>query len=54
VVLHVWGADLDAVSDEVIELLSGDERVRAERMLSARKAQRWSRAAGVLRELLGR
>jgi 4'-phosphopantetheinyl transferase len=53
-VLHVWRADLDAVSGEVIELLSDDERARAESILSARKAQRWSRGRGVLRDLLGR
>jgi 4'-phosphopantetheinyl transferase len=52
--LHVWRADLDAVSGEVTELLSADEHARGERTLSARKAQRWSRARGVLRELLGR
>jgi 4'-phosphopantetheinyl transferase len=42
------------VSGEVTESLSDDERARAERMLSALKAQRWSRARGVLRELLAR
>jgi 4'-phosphopantetheinyl transferase len=52
--VHVWRANLDTVSGEVTELLSGDERARAERMLNAGKAQRWSRARGVLRELLGR
>jgi 4'-phosphopantetheinyl transferase len=50
----VWRADLDTVSDAVAELLSDDERARAERILSAPKARRWSRARGVLRQLLGR
>jgi 4'-phosphopantetheinyl transferase len=53
-VLHVWRADLDAVSDKVAQLFSDDERARAERVLSARKARRWGRARRVLRELVGR
>jgi 4'-phosphopantetheinyl transferase len=52
--VHVWRADLDAVSDDVGELLSGDERARAERFASARDAERWRRSRGLLRELLGR
>jgi 4'-phosphopantetheinyl transferase len=50
----VWRANLDAVSGEVTELISGDERARAERILSPSKRERWSRARGVLREVLGR
>jgi len=50
----VWRADLAAVSGEVAESLSGDERARAERFLSTRDAERWRRARGLLRALLGR
>lgn len=52
--VHVWRADLTAVSDDLIEVLSPDERARAERFLRARDGQLWARAHGVLRVLLGR
>jgi len=51
--VHVWRADLDAVADEVGELLCSEERARAERFLRERDRQLWSRARGVLRALLG-
>jgi 4'-phosphopantetheinyl transferase len=52
--VHVWRADLSAVSDDVVELLSIEERARAERLLSPRRRRLWTRAHGVLRALLGR
>jgi 4'-phosphopantetheinyl transferase len=52
--LHVWRADLSAVADELRELLSPEERARAERFLNARDRRLWTRAHGVLRALLGR
>jgi 4'-phosphopantetheinyl transferase len=52
--LHVWRADLSAVSDELIELLSPPERARGERFSNVRRGRLWSGARGVLRELLGR
>ncbi len=51
--VHVWQADLAAVSDDVAESLSRDERARAERLVSARDRERWRRARGLLRTLLG-
>jgi 4'-phosphopantetheinyl transferase len=52
--VHVWRADLEAVADDMHGLLSPEERVRARRLLSQRDRQRWIRARGVLRALLGR
>jgi 4'-phosphopantetheinyl transferase len=52
--VHVWRADLAAVSDDLIEVLSLDERTRAERFLKARDGRLWARSHGVLRVLLGR
>jgi 4'-phosphopantetheinyl transferase len=52
--VHVWRADLSAVSNDVVELLSIEERARAERLLSPRRRRLWTRAHGVLRALLGR
>ncbi len=52
--VHVWRADLAAVSDHLIEVLSPDERARAERFLKARDGRLWARCHGVLRVLLGR
>jgi 4'-phosphopantetheinyl transferase len=42
------------VSDDLIEVLSPDERARAERFLKPRDGLLWARAHGVLRVLLGR
>jgi 4'-phosphopantetheinyl transferase len=53
-IVHVWRADLSAVSDELIELLCPEERARAERIVGESKRRVWARAHGVLRELLGR
>jgi 4'-phosphopantetheinyl transferase len=52
--VHVWRADLAAVSDDLIEVLSLDERARAERFLNAHNGRLWARCHGVLRVLLGR
>lgn len=52
--VHVWRADLTTVPDEVCELLCGDERSRAERILRERNRELWQRSRGLLRELLGR
>jgi len=52
--VHVWRADLQAVGDELGQLLSGEERARAERLLSQSDRERWMRCRGVLRALLGR
>jgi len=52
--VHVWRADLTAVSGDLIELLSTNERSRAQRFLRARDGELWARAHGVLRVLLGR
>jgi 4'-phosphopantetheinyl transferase len=51
--LHVWRADLGPADDGVDELLSADERARAQRFVSARDRERWTRARGILRALLG-
>jgi 4'-phosphopantetheinyl transferase len=52
--VHVWRADLTAVSDELLELLSPEERVRAERFSRERDRQLWTHSRGLLRALLGR
>jgi 4'-phosphopantetheinyl transferase len=52
--VHVWRADLDAVGDDLLELLDGEERDRGERIVREEARARWLRARGVLRELLGR
>ena len=51
--LHVWRADLDAVGEETAALISPVERERAARIAGERERVRWSRARGLLRELLG-
>jgi 4'-phosphopantetheinyl transferase len=52
--VHVWRADLAAVSPELGELLGEDERERAQRLLSAHGGELWRRSRGLLRTLLGR
>ena len=52
--VHVWRADLAAVTDDVLELLSPGERARAERFARERDGRLWARSRGVLRALLGR
>src|SRR5438128_359056 len=51
--LHVWRVDLAAAGEGLVRLLSEEERERAARIMSARKARAWSRARAVLRALLG-
>jgi len=51
--VHVWRADLTTASEDVGELLSADERVRAQRFVFARDRERWVRSRGILRALLG-
>jgi 4'-phosphopantetheinyl transferase len=50
----VWRADLTAGPADLVALLCTDERARAQRFLRDGDRQRWMRARGVLRELLGR
>lgn len=52
--IHVWRADLTAVAEDLGELLSGEERGRAERLLSEHDRVLWMRSRGLLRALLGR
>jgi 4'-phosphopantetheinyl transferase len=51
--LHVWRADLEALSDDLAALLCREERARAERILRERDRQLWKRTHGLLRRLLG-
>jgi 4'-phosphopantetheinyl transferase len=53
-VVHVWRADLAAVSSDIGELLCEEERARAERIVNKPDGELWRRSRGVLRELLGR
>lgn len=50
----VWVADLSNVPKRFHELLSADERERAERLRDTRVQERWSAARAVLRDLVGR
>jgi 4'-phosphopantetheinyl transferase len=50
----VWRADLRGARDNPADLLSAAERTRAERIRGERSKQRWTRARGTLRALLGR
>ena len=52
--VHVWRADLAAVSPELGELLCRQEHARAERILNRHDGELWRRARGLLRTLLGR
>ncbi len=52
--VHVWRADLGSLSADRRELLSPQERARADGFAHARDRERWTRAHGLLRELLGR
>jgi 4'-phosphopantetheinyl transferase len=52
--VHVWRAALATVEPGVSELLSDDERSRAERLVSEQGRQLWVSSRGVLRALLGR
>jgi 4'-phosphopantetheinyl transferase len=52
-VVDVWRADLAAADDALATLLSPKEAERAGRMVRARDAERWARARGILRSLIG-
>jgi 4'-phosphopantetheinyl transferase len=51
--VHVWRADLAGVPETLGELLSGEERARAERFPRGRDGRLWAASRGVLRSLLG-
>jgi 4'-phosphopantetheinyl transferase len=51
--VHVWRAELDRTSEQVLELLSVEERARASGVLDKRTRMRWMSSRGVLRALLG-
>src|SRR2546422_187753 len=51
--LHVWRVDLAAAGEGLLRLVSVEERERAARIISARRARLWAHARGVLRALLG-
>jgi 4'-phosphopantetheinyl transferase len=55
--VEVWRADLDALPEGLVgplaELLCTEERSRAQRMTKEQDRERWMRARGVLRALLG-
>jgi 4'-phosphopantetheinyl transferase len=53
-VVDVWLADLSTVAEDLQELLAPEERARADRFAAVRHRLMWSRAHGVLRQLLGR
>jgi 4'-phosphopantetheinyl transferase len=50
----VWHADLEAVDNELEQLLSAEERARSERFPRAGGGWLWGRSRSVLRALLGR
>lgn len=52
--VHVWRADLEAAGEKLTDLLSAEERARAERLLGARARCLWARGRGLLRALLAR
>jgi 4'-phosphopantetheinyl transferase len=52
--VHVWRADLAAVSPQLVELLREEERIRAERIPNKPDSELWRRSRGLLRTLLGR
>jgi 4'-phosphopantetheinyl transferase len=51
--VEVWRADLGAPAEELLELLSPEERSRAARIVREEDRERWMRARAVLRALLG-
>lgn len=51
--VEVWRIDLDLAPAAVAQLLSPDERERAQRIVPALARARWIRARGALRALLG-
>lgn len=52
--VHVWRADLAAVSEQLGQLLSVEERARAARLVDEHRGELWRRSRGLLRALLGR
>jgi 4'-phosphopantetheinyl transferase len=52
--VHAWRADLEAVPEQLTQLLSPEERERAEGFARKRDGRLWARSRGLLRELLGR
>lgn len=52
--VHVWRADLDALPEELSQLLSPGERRRAAEILAPARRGRWERGRGLLRLLLAR
>jgi 4'-phosphopantetheinyl transferase len=52
--VHVWRANLAAVSADLGELLCDEEQSRASRIMNEHDGQRWRRSRGLLRTLLGR
>jgi 4'-phosphopantetheinyl transferase len=52
--VHVWRADLAAVSPQLGGLLCEEERVRAERIVNKPDGELWRRSRGLLRTLLAR
>jgi len=52
--VHVWRAELTSVAPDLGDLLSDEERARAERILNKQEGELWRRSRGLLRELLGR
>jgi 4'-phosphopantetheinyl transferase len=53
-IVEIWRADLDLAGDQVEELLTPSEREPAGRFRSEAARERWTRARGTLRQLLGR
>jgi 4'-phosphopantetheinyl transferase len=53
-VVHVWRAELSAVTDDVLRWLSSEERVRAAGSARPGAGRLWALARGVLRDLLAR
>ena len=51
--LHIWLADLTTAGDDVGDFLSADERERAQHFVFEQDRDRWMRARGILRALLG-
>lgn len=51
--VEVWRADLDAAPEELVDLLSPQERARATRIVQGAARARWVSSRGVLRVLLG-
>jgi 4'-phosphopantetheinyl transferase len=53
-VVDVWRAELEAIEDDLEDLLCAEELARAAQIVHPRKRVLWARSRGVLRALLGR